>query len=432
MNYVDTHCHLDYTLCHEEQIRRVPSMQRRWADLSSNERRQWKLLRWNEFNWYEAVEGAGAAKWILLKKSWDELSASERGTVKKLGWKRSTWDSWETLEWQSFGRDRLTSDHKRLFRYFGFDGDTYEAWQRILRKEWQEPGLWPDNNVWKELSESEKKAAQKLGFSKETWERSIMADMDMSDMPDCDGIINSVCDPQSLLWDMPFLKNPRVHLTLGCHPKTAGIYATSDRCEFTANLTYEEFEEKLLETYYRLKDRVIAWGECGLDFANNDGPKIREKECLLFKRHMEFAKKFNFPLVVHSREAEELTISLMKENLPFDWKIHMHGLFCSKNMLDQLLSHFSNLFVGITSTCRSGWDEAEKFCLSVPLSRIVCETDSPWLPSIIDRGGKNLYSLFSHSKDIPKNIKQIAKLHEKDTLETFRIIRENTRYLYGI
>ncbi len=68
--------------------------------------------------------------------------------------------------------------------------------------------------------------------------------------------------------------------------------------------------------------RVVAWGECGLDYYYENSPRDVQKK--VFAIQMGLAVKHGKPLVVHSRDAEEDTLELMMKHLPQDWKIHLH------------------------------------------------------------------------------------------------------------
>lgn len=229
--------------------------------------------------------------------------------------------------------------------------------------------------------------------------------------------------------------NDKVFVCLGCHPKTAGMYAYEDRSEFTNNVTYGEYEERLLKLFYKLQAdsagaKVVAWGECGLDFVKAKDDKVLESEKRIFRRHIELAIKFKLPLVVHSREAETETLEMMLEHIPKNWKIHMHGLFGSKPMIDALIDYFPNLFVGFTLALRN-YESLEEQCRNVPITRMVTETDSPYLPSVND-SKTNYRPLWSHPGEIPLILHKIAELKRMDEQETSRIIRRNVRSLYGI
>jgi len=66
----------------------------------------------------------------------------------------------------------------------------------------------------------------------------------------------------------------------------------------------------------------------------------------VFEKQLQLAVASKKPIVVHSREAEEDTIKIMKDNVPSDWLVHVHCFTSSVDMATKLLAHFSNLYIG--------------------------------------------------------------------------------------
>lgn len=119
--------------------------------------------------------------------------------------------------------------------------------------------------------------------------------------------------------------------------------------------------------------KVVALGECGLDYHYMTSPK--EDQLRAFRRQCQLAVELNFPLIVHSREAEEDTISILKAEMPTDWHIHLHCFTSSNDMAKQLLGHFPNLFIGFTGVITfKKADEVQSVVKDVPLDRLLLET----------------------------------------------------------
>jgi len=87
-----------------------------------------------------------------------------------------------------------------------------------------------------------------------------------------------------------------------------------------------------------------AWGEMGLDYHYDNSPREVQKE--VFAKQLQLAVSVKKPIVVHTREAEEDTLALMKQHLPVDWPIHVHCFTSSVDLATQLLAHFKNLYIG--------------------------------------------------------------------------------------
>lgn len=66
---------------------------------------------------------------------------------------------------------------------------------------------------------------------------------------------------------------------------------------------------------------AVAWGECGLDFAKNHSPPDVQRQ--VFAQQVVKAVEIGKPLVVHSRKAEDDTITILKQNMPKEWHVHV-------------------------------------------------------------------------------------------------------------
>lgn len=117
--------------------------------------------------------------------------------------------------------------------------------------------------------------------------------------------------------------------------------------------------------------RCVGWGEIGLDYHYDNSP--REIQQRVFARQLKQAVKLAKPLTIHTREAEEDTLRILKEEVPKDHrvshsflhppsnssliyfieKIHVHCFSDTPEFAKQLLDHFQNLYIGITGTILS-------------------------------------------------------------------------------
>jgi TatD DNase family protein len=89
---------------------------------------------------------------------------------------------------------------------------------------------------------------------------------------------------------------PHVYCTLGVHPHEGVLYD-------------DKVERFLNENLHRKE--VVAVGEIGLDYHYNQSPK--EKQLEAFERQLELAKKFKLPVEIHTRDAEEDTVLMLKK-----------------------------------------------------------------------------------------------------------------------
>ncbi len=132
------------------------------------------------------------------------------------------------------------------------------------------------------------------------------------------------------------------------------------------------------------RPEVVAIGETGLDYFYDHSP--RELQRRWFENQLGLACELGLPLVIHSREAEDDTIAVIR-NAPPSTGMVMHCFTGSMRLLEAALEvgcHVS--FSGIVSFAKFDGQEAVRV---VPGDRILAETDSPYLAPIPHRGKRN-------------------------------------------
>jgi len=151
---------------------------------------------------------------------------------------------------------------------------------------------------------------------------------------------------------------------------------------------------------------VAAVGEIGLDYYY--GPETRTDQLALFSRQLELAHKLGKPVVIHTREADDDTLGVLRE-IPSKGIIHCFtgGLPFCRELLDL---GFMVSYSGIV-TFRAA-DNVRETARYVPDDRILIETDSPFLAPVPKRGNPNEPSFVVHTA------KFLAELR-KNTFETF-------------
>lgn len=164
---------------------------------------------------------------------------------------------------------------------------------------------------------------------------------------------------------------PDVYCTLGVHPH--------DAIEFD-----EECEKFILDNLSN--DRVVAVGEIGLDYYYDNSPREKQRE--VFRRHLEIAIQYDLPVQIHTRDAEEDTVNILKE---FGGKVKgvIHCFTGTQYLADECLKLGLNISISGVATFKSA-DELREVVRSLPLDRIHIETDSPFLAPVPFRGKKNM------------------------------------------
>jgi TatD DNase family protein len=82
-----------------------------------------------------------------------------------------------------------------------------------------------------------------------------------------------------------------------------------------------------------------------LDYHYNNSEPEKQRE--VFRRQIQKAVSVGKPIVVHTREAEDDTLLIMKELVPQDWFVHVHCFTSKLDFAKALLEHFPNLFLGM-------------------------------------------------------------------------------------
>jgi TatD DNase family protein len=165
---------------------------------------------------------------------------------------------------------------------------------------------------------------------------------------------------------------------------------------------------------------VVAVGEIGLDY-HYDMPPARQRD--LFARQLRWAVESDLPVVIHSREAEDDVIGMLREQGCSRGVIHCftEGPKMAEAAVDL---GFYVSFAGIV-TFKSAQDLRD-IAASVPLERILVETDSPYLAPVPHRGKRNEPAF------VVEVAKTIAALHETSYEEVERITSENVRRLFSL
>ncbi|MGH9719262.1 MAG: TatD family hydrolase [Bryobacteraceae bacterium] len=164
-------------------------------------------------------------------------------------------------------------------------------------------------------------------------------------------------------------QHPCVYATVGVHPHNASKAASG--------------------TYARLAElaqhpKVLAIGEMGLDYHYDFSP--RDVQRAVFRRQLQLAAETAKPIVIHTREAWEDTMAILREALPAAGIFH-----CFSGGVEQarqaLELGFYLSFGGVLTFAKA--DELRDAARYAPLDRILIETDAPYLAPVPHRGKRN-------------------------------------------
>ena len=154
-----------------------------------------------------------------------------------------------------------------------------------------------------------------------------------------------------------------------------------------------------------MSKKIIGIGESGLDFYYNHSDQ--NDQIKLFEEHIKASIQSKLPIVVHSRNAEELTYDILskyskKDNL----KILMHCFTGSKKFAEKLLELNAYFSASGIITFKKNEKLKETF-KTIPLNKILIETDAPYLSPEPIRGKSNEPSNLIHTAKYLANLKEI-------------------------
>lgn len=209
-----------------------------------------------------------------------------------------------------------------------------------------------------------------------------------------------------------FVKEHNVFGTAGIHPHNADRAGKEDF----------NYIEKILSE----NKKIVAVGECGLDYDRMFSTKENQIRCL--EKHIVLAEKLGKPLFLHERSAADDFIKRFKKHQDICKKSVVHCFTGNKEILDKYLS--MGFSIGIT-----GWicddrrsKELREAVRIIPLDRILVETDAPYLTP------KNVQGL--GRVNVPQNIiyvvKELAKYMKVSEEELIENAKKNTEKLFGI
>ena len=193
-------------------------------------------------------------------------------------------------------------------------------------------------------------------------------------------------------------KNSNIFCTLGIHPDY-----------LDAELNYEH----LLDN-----PKVVGVGEIGLEYHYEKDGGRRRRQIELFERQLEIARRANLPVAVHSRDAEDDTMAVLK-NVAGVMHCFTSNYDFAKVMLDR------GFFISASGiiTFKNSAALRETFS-KIPIDRIVAETDAPWVAPVPYRGRDATPAM------VIETVKYLADIKKVPLVEMEDILWNNAHKLY--
>lgn len=169
--------------------------------------------------------------------------------------------------------------------------------------------------------------------------------------------------------------------------------------------------------------KIVAIGEIGLDYYWNKENKELQKS--IFISQIELANKYNLPIVIHTREAVNDTIDILKNKITVNKKGVFHCCPQNRELIKEALNlGFYISFAGPITFKNS--KNAKEVVQMVPLNKLLIETDSPYLSPEPNRGKRN------DSSNVKFVAQKIAEFKELTIEEVAKATYENANKIFGI
>ena len=167
--------------------------------------------------------------------------------------------------------------------------------------------------------------------------------------------------------------NPSIYTAVGTHPHDARFY--------------DDAAEQKTKDLITGGERVVAWGEIGLDFHYDNSP--RDVQMDVFRRQLRAARACDVPVIIHTREAENETIEILRtEYEGAERRGVFHCFTGSKELAKQALElDFMISFSGIVTFRKA--EDLREIAKQIPIENLLIETDCPFLAPVPHRGNRN-------------------------------------------
>jgi TatD DNase family protein len=195
-------------------------------------------------------------------------------------------------------------------------------------------------------------------------------------------------------------KYSEIYCTIGIHPNSTTFVNTESLLE--------------LNSMIKLSDKIIGIGETGLDYYRDFD---KNSQFFYFEEQIKIAKKYNLPVVIHTRDAEDDTYSILKKYFNNNLKFIIH---CFSGSIE-FATKCADLGGYISFSGNITFKNAENIravCKHIDIEKILIETDSPYLSPHPFRGKKN------HPSNVRYVCNEISKIKKIDT-NTVTVITTN-------
>lgn len=243
--------------------------------------------------------------------------------------------------------------------------------------------------------------------------------------PECEACLTVSCDPNAIEPTLALLHEatqaraqsvgpgsamPKVYAAFGIHPHDSKHWSQALEAELLSAIAHP---------------LCAAYGEIGLDYHYDFSDRPVQRQ--VFAHQLRLGVSLGKPLVIHTREAEDDTLELLRDHVPADYPMHVHCFTSSLRMAENLFAHYSRAYLGFTGIVTfKNAGELEAVAKTTPKNRFLLETDGPYLAPMPHRGK------VAHPGHIPLIAAKLGEWFGWPVDEVFKAARQNTRDIYCI
>ena len=284
-----------------------------------------------------------------------------------------------------------------------------------------------------------------LNFEKYTDEerRALAAEIEASELAFIIDVADCVKSAELALKDSD--DYPWCYAAVGIHPDHASDYAGICGDDEAKRSAAEARLEADLDRIRRLAahPKAVAIGEIGLDFYYGTDDRNEQQE--LFRRQIRLANELGMPIMIHTRDAHQLTMDILKEEGAFsgerksrfpkrpspggglepDARVQLHCFSGSPELAHEYVKLGATISLGGPVTFKNGKKAAE-VVRQLPTEYLLSETDAPYMAPEPLRGRPNKSPYIEHI------VRRMAILKGLEYEETGRILTENGKRFFGI
>lgn len=200
-----------------------------------------------------------------------------------------------------------------------------------------------------------------------------------------------------------------------CFPMI-GLHPTSVNADYRKELDF-------VAEYLTMPNEYVAIGEIGIDLYWDR--TFLEEQLIVFEQQVEWALKYDLPIVIHCREAFDYIYRVLEPYKTAPLRGIFHSFTGTIEEAVRILD-FPGFYVGINGVVTFKKSTLPEVLQSIPLERVVLETDSPYLTPVPNRGKRN------ESANVKDTLIKVAEIYHKVPEEVGWITSNNALKVFAM